>query len=111
MDIIFKSKTLARECNRHELLVRRHGRHRAKLIRRRLDDLGAAANLFVMRSLPGRCHELRGNRAGQLSIDLDGPFRLVFEVANNPIPTKPDGGLDWASVTAINVLGVEDTHE
>jgi plasmid maintenance system killer protein len=111
MDIIFKSRALGQECCRHDLLVKRHGSHRAKLIRRRLDDLRAAANLLVMRALPGRCHELKGNRAGQLSIDLDGPYRLIFRVKNDPIPTKPDGGLDWAQITAIEILGAEDTHE
>ncbi len=111
MDIIFRSKSFGQECNHQDLLVRRYGRHRAKLIRRRLDDLKAAATLLVMRSLPGRCHELKGNRAGQLSVDLDGPYRLLFQVANDPIPTKSDGGLDWAQVTAIEILSLEDTHE
>jgi len=25
-------------------------------------------------------------------------------------PTLADGGLDWSKVTAIKILGVEDTH-
>lgn len=83
---------------------------RAKLIRRRLDDLRAVETLEVMRNLPGRCHELKGNRAGQLSLDLDGPNRLIFVPYHDPIPKKPDGGLDWNGVTVIKVLGVEDTH-
>ncbi len=29
--------------------------------------------------LPGRFHELSGNRKGQWSCDLDHPFRLIFE--------------------------------
>jgi hypothetical protein len=64
-----------------------------------------------MRNLPGRCHELREDRAGQLSLDLDHPYRLIFEPADNPIPLKPDGGIDWKKVTAIRIIGVEDTHE
>ncbi|WP_229548556.1 hypothetical protein [Nostoc sp. CHAB 5836] len=50
------------------------------------------------------------NRAGQLSLDLDGPYRLIFEPADQPIPLKPDGGLDWDKVTAVEILGVENTH-
>jgi proteic killer suppression protein len=111
MDIIFRDKSFGQECNRHDLLVKRQGQQRAKLIGRRLDDLRAAANLSFMRKLPGRCHELKGNKAGQLSLDLDGPYRLIFRVANDPVPTKPDGGLDWAQVTAIEILGLENTHE
>ncbi len=92
-------------------LVRKHNEQRAKLIRRRLDDLRAAPTVEVMRNLPGRCHELKGDRKGQLSLDLDGPYRLIFMPANNPTPTKADGGLDWTRVTAVTVLEVSDTHE
>ena len=112
MDIIFSSRKFAKECNQQDLLVKRHGAHRARLIRRRLDDLKAAASLEVMRTLPqARCHELKGNRAGQLSVDLDHPYRLLFKPADDPVPKRPDGGLDWARVTSIRILGVEDTHE
>lgn len=37
--------------------------------------------------------------------------RLIFEPADNPIPIKPDGRIDWKKVTAIKIIGVEDTHE
>ena len=57
-----------------------------------------------------RCHELKGNREGKLAVNLGHPYRLIFEPANNPIPRKPDGGLDWTGVTAIRVLTVEDYH-
>jgi proteic killer suppression protein len=30
--------------------------------------------------------------------------------ANDPIPRKSDGGLDWTEVTVIRVLTVEDYH-
>jgi proteic killer suppression protein len=52
---------------------------------------------------------LKQDRAGQLSVDLDHPYRLIFTPAA-PALTKPDGGLDWTQVTVIVVLGVEDTH-
>ena len=111
MDIVFRTTKLRNECDDFKLLKRRHKEQRAKLIRRRLDDLHAAETLEVMRRLPGRCHELSGNLKGQLSVDLDGPYRLLFEPAQDPVPAKPDGGLDWSRVTAIRVLGVEDTHD
>ena len=97
--------------NETKRLVRRHNAQRAKLIRRRLDDLRAAPCLDVMRHLPGRCHELRGGRSGQLSLDLDGPYRLLFRPADEPPPAKPDGGLDWTQVIAVILLGVVDTHD
>ena len=111
LGILFSSKKFEKECNTYRLLIKKHGKRRARRIHARLDDLRAAANLEMMRHLPGRCHELKGDRAGQLSLDLDHPYRLIFEPANNPVPRKEDGGLDWGSVTAILIIDVEDTHE
>ena len=111
MDVKFENTNFADDCNDFKRLVRRSNVQRAKLIRRRLDDLRAADSLDVMRNLPGRCHELKGNRDGQLSLDLDGPYRLIFCPAHDPVPTKDDGGLDWSQVTAIVVLEVVNTHE
>jgi proteic killer suppression protein len=90
-------------------LVRRQGAQRAKVLRRRLDDLAAAPTLDAMRNLPGRCHELTGDLEGVLSIDLDGPFRLLLRPGDDP-PRKADGGLDWKLVTQIVVLRIENTH-
>jgi plasmid maintenance system killer protein len=110
MKIAFYDRRLAKDHSEHRRLVRRHGERRAKLIRRRLDQLRAALTLADLRQLPGpRCHELTGDRAGQLSVDLDHPYRLIL-MPSEPVPTKAEGGLDWTQVTAVIVLGVEDTH-
>jgi proteic killer suppression protein len=111
MEIIFASTKLEKECNEGKLLIRRYGDERAKFVRRRLDEILAADSLEVLKSLPqARCHELKGNRTGQISVDLKHPYRLLFEPANHPVPRKPDGGLDWAEITIVRILGVEDTH-
>jgi hypothetical protein len=34
-----------------------------------------------------------------------------FEPANEPIPIKLDGEMDWKQITAVNIIGIEDTHE
>lgn len=111
MDILFQDRKLEKVCNDQSQLVRKFGPQRAKLLWRRLGELRVAETLEVMRSLPQvRCHELKGNRAGTLAVDLDHPYRLIFESANEPIPRKPDGGLDWTKVTVIRILAVEDYH-
>ena len=92
-------------------MVQAFGTNRAKLLGRRLDELrGAACLADISRLPPPRCHELTGNLSGCLSVDLDHPYRLLFAVANEPIPRRDDGGLDWAGVTAVEVLKIEDTH-
>lgn len=64
-----------------------------------------------MRNLPGRCHELRGDRACQVSLDLRGQYRLLFVPVHDPIPRMSNGGMSWTQVTAIEIIGVEDTHD
>lgn len=83
----------------------------AKRLMRRLDELHAADTLADMRLLrQARCHALTGERKGQISVDLKHPYRLLLEPANEPFPLLPDGGLDWAKVTAVRILEVMDTH-
>lgn len=112
MDIVFKSKKLQKECSEQHEAVKKHGPQRAKLLMRRMGQLRAADDLSqIERVSPARCHELSGDKAGQLSVDLDHPYRLIFRPANDPKPTKEDGGLDWSKTTAIEILGIEDTHD
>lgn len=110
MNIVFESSALEKQCNNHKLLVKKQGSIRAKKIQQRLDDLRAAGSLQDMRMLPGRCHELKGNMTGLLTLDLDHPYRLIFEPANDPIPQKDDGGIYWNDVNAVRIIGIEDTH-
>ncbi|HVR98337.1 MAG TPA: type II toxin-antitoxin system RelE/ParE family toxin [Thermoanaerobaculia bacterium] len=110
MDISFANDKLERECCDSKVCRKRYGDERAKRLGRRLDDLRAAETLAVMRSLPGRCHELSANLKGQLAIDLDGPYRLIFEPAHDPIPVDDNGRLVWSLVTAIRILRIEDYH-
>ena len=114
MDVRFADRKLEKECNDGRLLQRRHGERRAKLLKTRLAVLVSAACLADLGPPyrgPMRCHELTGNRAGQLSIDLDQPYRLIFLPDHQPPPTRAEGGLDWAAVTAIVILEIADTHE
>lgn len=111
MEIVFETEETAALYNDFKRLVKLHNVQRAKLIRRRLDELRAAPNLDAMRNLPGRCHELKGDREFELSLDLDGPYRLILYPAHNPIPLKPDLGLDWKRITAVLIKEVVDTHD
>ena len=112
MDIIFATSRIARLCNDSHEAEKRWTQERARLIRKRLDELADADDLSVVRFLPqARCHELKGDRKGQLAVDLDGLWRLIFKPHEDPPPQKGDGGLDWHSVHAIVVLAIEDYHD
>lgn len=110
MDISFGNARQAKQYSQHRQLQKKYGADRAKKIAQRLSTLSVAETLDDTRTFPGRCHELTGDRAGQLALDLGGPYRLIFEPDHKPIPRKEDGGLDWTTVTAVRIIGVEDYH-
>jgi len=83
----------------------------ARKLQQRLMELKAAICLGdILRVPPTRCHQLSGNREGQVSVDLEHPYRLLFISANDPIPVMENGGLDWASVSEIEIIEIADTH-
>jgi len=113
MHLSFSSRRLEKQLNEDRAMVKAFGPKRAKRLQVVLTALQAAPNLGIFAppfSPPHRCHELTGNRKGKLSLDLDGPYRLILSPAQNPLPERPEGGLDWGQVTAIKIHGVEDTH-
>lgn len=92
-------------------MKRAFGERRSKLLRRRITDLQGASSLEDLRHLPqARCREPMGKRRGQLSVDLDYPYRLVFVPADFPVPIKTDGGLDWQRVSEVRILGIIDAN-
>ena len=111
MEIVFQNAKFKKEYDDFKLLRKADGEHRAKLIRRRLDAVAAAVVLEDLRNTPGRLHELKGDRQGQFTLDLDGPYRLILAPAHKPVPMRAGGGMDWSQITAVTVLGIEDTHE
>lgn len=111
MIIFFKTKKLQKECSSSKEMRKKHGAKRAKKLAQRLMELGAAENLDQISHLPPpRCHELTGKRAGQFSVDLDHPYRLLFISAIVPVPKLEDGGIDKSQVSEIEIIGIVDTH-
>jgi plasmid maintenance system killer protein len=110
MEVSFADHRLEKQFENPRELERKQGAIRAKLLRKRFADLVAASSLEACRNMPGRVHELHGNREGQISIDLDGPYRLLFR-PSEPIPRKTDGGIDWIFVKGIVIEEIVDTHE
>lgn len=111
MSITFKNRKLQKEFCDEKILKRKWGAEQAKLIQRRLTELAAAEDLETLRKLPQvRAHELSGNRAGQISLDVKQPYRLLIIPDHEESPRKEDGGLDWQRTTKVKILGVEDVR-
>lgn len=110
MDILFGSRRDEKLFSDFKALTRKFGARSAKKITNRLAMLRYAGTLGDLRGGLGRLHELKGDRKGQLALDITGNMRLVLEPAHEPVPTKDDGGLDWTQITAVRILEVVDYH-
>ncbi len=111
MDIVFKNSSLKKVFNDYNRLIKKYGQKRAQLIMKRMQQLNAMPDLSTALQLPQLyCHELQGDRKGELAVNLDHPYRLIFTVAQIPFPGKEDGGLDWSRVYTIQIERVEDYH-
>ena len=78
MEVEFRDKKLHR-CSEDESFGRKKlGEERYRKYMQRIGDLLAADSLEDVRNIPGRYHELIGDRKGQWACDLDHPYRLIF---------------------------------
>ena len=109
MEVSFDDADLAKTCRNEREMLRKYGAVRTRKLQQRLKTLRAAETLADMRSLPGRCHELHGDLAGHLSLDLDHPYRLLFRPADVTRHGR-NGGLDWSTIRVVVVVGIADTH-
>lgn len=111
MDIYFKRKKLQKICSEKKIAVKELGAKRAQKLMQRMMELSAAESLLDISIYPpARCHELSGDRKGQLSVDLGHPYRLLFIPADDQVPKKNDGGLDRTAISSIEIIDIADTH-
>jgi proteic killer suppression protein len=111
MKISFQSRKFAKAANSESQGDRLWGSTIAARVRQRISELKAANTLADMSTLPpARCHQLTENLDEIFAVDVSRKERLVFEVADNPIQRKPDGGIDLKRVTEVRLLRIEDYH-
>ena len=110
MEISFATRKLQKACQDEKSLRRAWGAA-GPVVGRRLTELAAFDVLgHVPTTPPWRRHQLKGDRDEQFAVNVGTSLRLVFEVADDPIPRRDDGGIDLHGVTAIRILEVVDYH-
>jgi len=111
MEIFFKARKLEKICTKQKQMAKEFSVKMQRKLKQRMMELKAADTLQMMSHLPPpRLHELTGNRKGQYSVDLEHPYRLLFIVANEPVPLNVSGGIDKNLVTQIEIIAIADTH-
>lgn len=110
MKIIYKNNKLEKSLSNDKELIKAYGAL-AKKIKERMKQLAEADNLSIIALLPAlRLHPYKGARVGEWSVDIKENWRIIFEIAQNPIPQKEDGGVNIILITAIKIVSVEDPH-
>ena len=111
MEICFVSNRLKKACSESREGDRIWGEQNARKIRQRLVELRAAETLADVSALPpARCHELKGDLAAHLAVDVHHPFRMIVKATAEPPPSKADGGLDWTAVDSVTIVDIVDYH-
>ena len=104
MKINFKSKKLKKKFETKKELEKAYGKHQARKITQRMNELYAAESLQDIKHIPSlRLHRLSGNYKNCFAIDLIHPYRLII---------KPEDGEieDLKTITLVEVVKVEDYH-
>jgi proteic killer suppression protein len=109
MEITFGDAKLKKLCEQQAVAQKQLGQACARKLRSRLADLNAVNSVRDL--VAGRPHPLKGDLAGQFALDLQGAKRLVFKSANDPIPYKDDGSIDWSKVTHVCIVFIGDYHD
>ena len=111
IEVRWSNRKLEEACSSEPIGRRRYGAAEFRKLQVRLAALAAAPSLETMRSLPGRCHQLVGDRRGEFAIDLWGQYRLVFLADHDPVPRDETGTIVWAAITRIVIMEIVDYHE
>lgn len=110
IDIGWSDRKLKKNCSSDRAGRRIFGPEQWTVLKRRIVSLEAAPTLAALEGVPGRCHELSADRAGQFSLDLRGAYRLIFTPDHDPVPTLAEGGIDRSLVTKVVIVEVVDHH-
>ena len=79
MLVVIKNRGLGKLVDDRQKLESKYGKIKAERLLSRLDDLLVTDDITDLQNLPGRYHELKGDRSGQWACDLEHPYRLILE--------------------------------
>ena len=110
MEIEYSSNKLKKQLSNATEIKKAFGVN-AKRVAARMDDIRSSPNLAVLMQLPAaNCHPLIANKRGQWALDISANHRMIFEIANDPIPVKDDESVDTIRVTDIRIIETTDYH-
>lgn len=110
MQIQFQKNKLQKQLSSASEIKKNFGVN-AKRVASRMDEIAASPNLAILMQIPAaNCHPLTGDRNGEWALDVSKNFRLIFEIAHDPVPKEDNGSIDTIMVTDIKIVEIGDYH-
>jgi proteic killer suppression protein len=110
VELSIRNSKLAKVLNSERELDMNYGTDNGRRIALRLQNIRDASTLEELSRVPQtRVHELTAGRNEQISVDAKHPYRLILACNHEEHPRKPDGGLDWARITKVQLIEIVDT--
>ncbi|GAA3443488.1 type II toxin-antitoxin system RelE/ParE family toxin [Planomonospora venezuelensis] len=106
MEVFYADIRLQAICASAREMRKQFGEEGAKKLQLRLQALRVSETLDDLFQMPGRCHPLRGDRAGCHAMDLHQGHRLVFRLMS--LEEKIEQGL--SEEQAALVIEIVDYH-
>lgn len=101
MEIKFDNSSIEKLCSSYEKAFKKLGKKNADKLFMRIATLEAAETLADVINMPGKFHQLSGDRAGMWACSLDGGLRLIF---------KPEGDHPTNQVICVIIIETVDYH-
>ncbi len=110
MKICYKRSKTKKQLSKASNIKKTFGVHAKKVVSR-LDDIEASPNLAILMQIPAaNCHRLVGKRSHQWALNVSNNFRMVFELAHDPIPMLKDNSIDVQAIVSITIVEIIDYH-
>lgn len=109
MEVNYDDPRLIALMSDERVLRKAYGDLVVKRLANRMTSIRNTVSLADLHKQPGRTHALKGNRAGQFSMDLPGGLRLVLR-PTPPVPTYGDGGINLSAVTAVTIIEISNHY-
>jgi len=108
LELAFETKSLRDLCEKEEKARRELGPDVAHKLKHRVADLRAAESVKDL--VAGRPRETESANPGCFVIDLANGSLLAFCANHRKVPLLTSGGVDWARISRIKILRIENAH-
>jgi len=106
MELAFSTKSLRELCESEINARKGLGNRVAAKLKSRLADFRSATSIKDVAAC--KFYELDGEREQHMAVDLCDGFRLVICPNNRIVPLTKSGQVNWAAVSRIKIVGVEN---